>query len=530
MFKMHDFEERCLRQHQLDSPLTNVTFEWLWTSTFEAWLKNDTHLFWISGKPASGKSTLMNYIATAPETLSILQSLGHGQWERICFFFDFRAGGGIANNMEGFLRCLLYQISKEIPDLCDLDPDLVDFVKRKSRNRNTQSSDFGIPIHMLRKALVQGIQSCGANLLILLDGLDEYEGNKAELTNFIKALRRDGVKICTASRPEPPFPDAFAGLPSFRMQDLNFAAIKASGVEVLQNFYSNRQYEQSALLSLAEDIAHKSQGVFLWARFAIDELIKGLTEGEELGSPALERRLEEVPPELKQIYSRIFQRTSQSKRNAAGLFLLLICYQAKFLTTEILGDAVNLIRPSWPRCLDSGTKLSRENDGSFTRRLLAATGGTVDIYAQGMVGMGRFELRCNVPRLIHRTVKTYLELGGWHDLIGDMFYPALGHETWLKICTQLLLKESSNLAAKLRPGAGYNHVEIHDVAPPLHAPKAGQSPQDTSYPTLLIYALESVLEHAGKYDNIRDTASLSAFKEYLTPQVEEAYRALCHSS
>jgi GTP1/Obg family GTP-binding protein len=37
------------------------------------WLQSESKMFWVSGKPASGKSTLMKYIITSPETLEYLE-------------------------------------------------------------------------------------------------------------------------------------------------------------------------------------------------------------------------------------------------------------------------------------------------------------------------------------------------------------------------------------------------------------------------------------------------------------------------
>jgi hypothetical protein len=45
--------------------------------------------------------------------------------------------------------------------------------------------------------------------IFLLDGLDEYGGNKFELCSFIKSFPSTRMKVCIESRPDPPFPDAF---------------------------------------------------------------------------------------------------------------------------------------------------------------------------------------------------------------------------------------------------------------------------------------------------------------------------------
>jgi hypothetical protein len=69
LLEIIDFKERCVRQQQISGlETTPKTLKWIWTSSFKTWLEDDTPFFWISGKPASGKSTLMNYIAQAGET------------------------------------------------------------------------------------------------------------------------------------------------------------------------------------------------------------------------------------------------------------------------------------------------------------------------------------------------------------------------------------------------------------------------------------------------------------------------------
>lgn len=47
------------RQAQLSS-IKPASVDWIWTETdFPRWLHNDSGLYWIQGKPASGKSTLI---------------------------------------------------------------------------------------------------------------------------------------------------------------------------------------------------------------------------------------------------------------------------------------------------------------------------------------------------------------------------------------------------------------------------------------------------------------------------------------
>lgn len=91
------------------------TFDWIWDSSFSTWLKTEDPLFWISGNPASGKSTLMSHIARSTQTENILTGMLGDQWTLIHHFFDFRFGDGIGNNFEGLLRSLLFQLCRKYP-------------------------------------------------------------------------------------------------------------------------------------------------------------------------------------------------------------------------------------------------------------------------------------------------------------------------------------------------------------------------------------------------------------------------------
>ncbi|KIW80939.1 hypothetical protein Z517_03962 [Fonsecaea pedrosoi CBS 271.37] len=61
-----DFTNRCSREQQLsDLDTPEKTFTWIWDTPFKTWLEHDSSIFWIYEKPASGKSTLLNYIRNA---------------------------------------------------------------------------------------------------------------------------------------------------------------------------------------------------------------------------------------------------------------------------------------------------------------------------------------------------------------------------------------------------------------------------------------------------------------------------------
>ena len=96
------FPDMFSRQEQIDSNFDGVLDSYGWvfnapaeqpagseTSTcrmddFSAWLKSGDGIFWINGKPGSGKSTLMSYISNQERRLDLLRYVG-SQSRSLCF-------------------------------------------------------------------------------------------------------------------------------------------------------------------------------------------------------------------------------------------------------------------------------------------------------------------------------------------------------------------------------------------------------------------------------------------------------------
>ncbi|CAM1507577.1 Fc.00g072180.m01.CDS01 [Cosmosporella sp. VM-42] len=104
-------QERDLRLEQIDER-TNHTFEWVFEHRIglTAWLQKGTGLFWINGRPASGKSTLMKFINNDSRTRQFLQGWqSEGHQARASFFFHHR-GNAAQKSFEGLLQSILSQL------------------------------------------------------------------------------------------------------------------------------------------------------------------------------------------------------------------------------------------------------------------------------------------------------------------------------------------------------------------------------------------------------------------------------------
>lgn len=86
-----------------------------WDSLRE-WLMTGSGIYWVSGKAGSGKSTLMKFLHSHPDTMRCLSSWAGERCNVGDFFFTYR-GGPEQNTQQGLSRALLYLILDACPGL-----------------------------------------------------------------------------------------------------------------------------------------------------------------------------------------------------------------------------------------------------------------------------------------------------------------------------------------------------------------------------------------------------------------------------
>ncbi|KAL7791949.1 hypothetical protein V8C37DRAFT_410308 [Trichoderma ceciliae] len=111
--------KRDSRLEQIDAAVGH-SFHWAFDKSsvgLTSWLQNDEKLFWISGKPASGKSTFMKYLHSHPLTSEYLRTwYRRDNRVRASFFFHHR-GTAIQKSLEGLYLAILSQTLEQAPQL-----------------------------------------------------------------------------------------------------------------------------------------------------------------------------------------------------------------------------------------------------------------------------------------------------------------------------------------------------------------------------------------------------------------------------
>ncbi|ERF76053.1 hypothetical protein EPUS_01386 [Endocarpon pusillum Z07020] len=430
-----DYTERLAREFQIEAAEAEPeTFAWIWETGpgspgFSDWLAQESGLFWICGKPASGKSTLMDYLAKDCNTSERLKIARASEWTIIRFFFDFRAGKGISNNFEGLLKSLLFQILEKVDDLRSV---LQDFTRGKG-HVSTMS------LTQTRRLLEALLRQMPSNLCIFIDGLDEYQGDMIQLTRFLKTVPSTGgylVKLCVASRPGPYISTALTHCPKFQLEIYNSSGIKRFLSSFVKDYpvASNQDKE-----NLIKQITEKANGVFLWARFAVYELVKSFEKGENITK--LSARLASLPPELEDIYSRIINNLSTDERAEASMMFRLVAFAIGDLTLEILSIAIESVLGETR--LQKGP-VQPETCEKFLRRIRSLTGGLIEV----VINVRKVKLtsgainvfNLSIVKLTHKTVQSYLECNDWLSN-SRLEVPS----PWLQICSTYLNMVSQEL-------------------------------------------------------------------------------------
>ncbi|KAF5685099.1 hypothetical protein FDENT_6390 [Fusarium denticulatum] len=278
----------------------------LW-ECFSTWLQTDDKLFWIRGKPGSGKSTLIKFVINNDNTKRLL-----GSWHpntRILSHFFWKIGSEPQNSIKGLLCSLLYDLMSEGNDAIDQVLEKFRFSHSKDFYKEWSSQEAEEILLFLLDASTH--PTC-----IFVDGLDEIsdkDGYRALLSVVQRLTTCRGVKVCVSSRPETELVKRLEsiGVQNLRLEDLTKPEMV---IHIRQEFKRLPQSRSANLLlrGFTSRLLDKAQGVFLWLALATESVINGIMNGDD--QETLSQRLEELPEELESLYQTMWERLNGNNR------------------------------------------------------------------------------------------------------------------------------------------------------------------------------------------------------------------------
>lgn len=318
------------------------TFKWVlvdgsqaegtpWGS-FPDWLQSAEPQYWISGKPGSGKTTLVKYLLGHSRTRELLDL-----WSPGCVIvshFFWRPGTQMQQSIKGLLCSLLYQLLDK--DKSSLDRILASNVSASNKDIETDWSR-----QELESMLVDVMACYPKHMAFFLDGLDEVlpaDGTLA-LLNFVDTLKRSQglqgkVKLCLGARREPLIERKLRAYPHLRLEHLNYSDLRryAENTIIIPSDYTitilqgssmcwrissgkkvtfdceNLPTSQEIRDWLVTELVNKAEGVFLWLSLTARATMQALDQDDSITD--LKHRIDSLPSDLTKLYADMWARAN----------------------------------------------------------------------------------------------------------------------------------------------------------------------------------------------------------------------------
>ncbi|KAF5692443.1 hypothetical protein FDENT_2965 [Fusarium denticulatum] len=288
---------------------------------FVDWIKHGNGIFHISGKPGSGKSTLMKYLCRQEETKQYLDIWAADKSLVFGKFFFWNPGTTLQKSLRGLIRGLLYAILSNAPELIPLAfPKHWDVTLSKVAVTFDSSDDI---MHAFTDLIRRDEVYRNHKLVFFIDGLDEFQGDHAALINELlrwTSTRPTGVKMCVSSREWPIFQEAFKTFACFRLHELTRSDVSRI---VRDRLKKNNTYQKLAdsyeLAQFESNLVDRSDGVFLWLKLILQDIEDGLLSGDRLSQ--LQNKVNALPTELNDLFQHLLSSIHPCDRKEAYLIL-----------------------------------------------------------------------------------------------------------------------------------------------------------------------------------------------------------------
>lgn len=357
----------------------------------------------------------MKHALAQKRTRELLALADPGNWHLISFFFHDR-GSSIQKSVTGLLQELLYRLveanekllafipSRLIHQLLERKKTATQVSMLQQRYGENQELDHMYQVVSgaetwsvddLQEALaaITGQNEDPLNMLLFIDALDEHMGNHRELIKVIRdsfiprGASKVNVKICLASRPDPSFANAFESSPGLSVHDYTRDDVQWYARQQLASSILYQDFDQdiSELHQLPAEITQRANGVFIWVRIVIEELIEKFVDGSTISQ--LRKILSDMPEELKELYQRAVSKVKSEYALESYVMIQIVLSAKDPQTLESLLKATDVALQG---------KVEPMSRATMERRLRSRCGGLLEeTSTRGKV------------QFLHQTTKTF---------------------------------------------------------------------------------------------------------------------------
>lgn len=277
--------------------------------TFSDWLSGGEGVFNITGKPGSGKSTLMKHLATRrlPSTKELLRKNPRADGKAVLVTGSYLWLLGQSKEQRsytGLVRYILHELLNQAAELIE-----VVFEKYWVHGWNLffTNPTLEIPREEFEDAFLKALDvgSRKYHFCLFIDAVDELDDQKIDFNRLARKISEWGnvSQVCVFSREEPAFMDAFPASQRIRLHLVNEDDIRTMVRSELYDHHQFRKQPEEDCNALIDETVQLAEGVFLWASLVVKEMRYKLDSRQKI--PALRQVLEWLPRKLEDCFERI---------------------------------------------------------------------------------------------------------------------------------------------------------------------------------------------------------------------------------
>ena len=299
--------------------------EWLVEKeSFQRWrdCSSETKIYWVSAKPASGKTVLSGYI------IKYLREL-----KKDCGFYLFDTGSKAKATISAWLRSMAWQMAVKHSEV------LTTVLEVYKKDNQLAKADYRT---IWRKLFLDGIIKLKLDQpqYWVIDALDECRSDVELVPLLLKFSEMFDIRFLITSRSRY---ETYGRTISTKTTVIS-EGISADDTrsDILKYLNENIEFlpavDEDGHQSTINRIVEKSAGCFLWVKLILDELQHVHTSAE------VHQVLEEVPSDMDELYTRILGSMSKApygKILTKAILTWTVC-SARPLTTQELYHALQL--------------------------------------------------------------------------------------------------------------------------------------------------------------------------------------------